>query len=152
MSLSAFDPGNSGILVGETVSVQVVEPPSNVGPHVVITRPGPDKGFTTSQSEPLMGRVQDFDEAGDVQYEWIMRVGLSETTLNAGSMPNHDTTSVTWNVGSHFFHAPASPSQAAGKLPVGCGGETVEIELRGTDADNMTGYDTVWVRIPGPPC
>jgi hypothetical protein len=121
-----------------TVTINVVNPPTNSAPIVTILNPHNGNFLDAHTFVSLRGTANDPDNASPLSYVWRLKNGTTWTTLFTGTMNDGATVIRSW--------------KPANNVPFHCGGKTVRLYLYVTDPDGKTGSAYVDVYIGYPPC
>ncbi|HZN11881.1 MAG TPA: hypothetical protein VFC61_09385 [Blastocatellia bacterium] len=137
ITLTSIDP--HGLTDTDTVTVYVVEPPANSPPLVAILNPTNNVNLNPDAWVTLRGKVDDPDNKNPITYQWVIRKSNgAEIVIGSGTANDGQQFTLSWK-----------PSN---NIPFNCGGESVRIYLRATDADGSHGSTYVNAGVGYPPC
>lgn len=133
LTFTAIDSiGGRGGTASDTVTINVVDPPSTGPPVVTILAPANNDGLEAGTTVTLKGSAVDPDGELPLSYQWIAKDYFGgKTVIGTGSQ-------LSW-----------TPED---DVPFNCGGGPIEIVLEVTDPDLETGSDSIEVYIVYPPC
>jgi hypothetical protein len=134
VGLAAFD--SEGAPGTDLVNVTVSPLPAT-GLFVTLEEP---VGTLLPPDQPatLRGTAVDPDAAGPIAYQWVLVQPSGQSVLGTDSGASGADVTLQWT--------------PAGDVPPKCGGRTVTVELRATDAGSQTGSSAEPVQIAFPPC
>jgi hypothetical protein len=131
-----------GLQDSDSVWIEVITGPASGPPQVTIHAPGHSNLYPRTVPLTLTGSAHDPDGKSPIQFEWILSgpylYGGSPQVIATNSANNDQQVSLTW-----------TPST---KVAATCGGVSLQLQLRATDADNEQGSTSQPLYISDPPC
>lgn len=131
-----------GLQDSDSVWIEVITGATSGEPEVTIYAPGYGNLHPRTVPLTLTGSAHDPDGKSPIQYEWILSgpylYGGSPQVIATTSGGNDQQVSLTWTPSAH--------------VAATCGGVSLQLELRATDADNEQGSASQPFYISDPPC